>query len=48
MQTMNAGLRRIKAFATQAGVSVRTLHLYDRLGLPRNCSEDRTGRSSRR
>jgi DNA-binding transcriptional MerR regulator len=26
-------LRRIKAFADDAGVSVRTLHVYDRLGL---------------
>ncbi len=26
-------MRRIKAFASEAGVSVRTLHLYDRLGL---------------
>jgi MerR family transcriptional regulator, thiopeptide resistance regulator len=33
MQGQSAGLRRIKAFATDAGVSVRTLHLYDRLGL---------------
>jgi MerR family transcriptional regulator, thiopeptide resistance regulator len=32
METRN-GLRRIKAFADDAGVSVRTLHLYDRLGL---------------
>ena len=32
METRN-GLRRIKAFANDAGVSVRTLHLYDRLGL---------------
>lgn len=26
-------LRQVKAFASDAGVSVRTLHLYDRLGL---------------
>jgi DNA-binding transcriptional MerR regulator len=26
-------LRRVKAFASDAGVSVRTLHLYDQLGL---------------
>ena len=30
MQTQSGGLRRIKAFATEAGVSVRTLHLYAR------------------
>ena len=33
MQTQSGELRRSKAFATEAGVSVRTLHLYDRLGL---------------
>src|SRR5580700_1417259 len=33
MQTEIGRLRRVKAFATEAGVSVRTLHLYDRLGL---------------
>jgi MerR family transcriptional regulator, thiopeptide resistance regulator len=33
MQRQLGGLRRIKSFATEAGVSVRTLHLYDRLGL---------------
>ncbi|HEY2474972.1 MAG TPA: MerR family transcriptional regulator, partial [Candidatus Cybelea sp.] len=33
METQNGELLQIKAFATEAGVSVRTLHLYDRLGL---------------
>jgi MerR family transcriptional regulator, thiopeptide resistance regulator len=33
MQTQTASLRQIKAFADGAGVTVRTLHLYDRLGL---------------
>ncbi|HEX3369227.1 MAG TPA: MerR family transcriptional regulator [Candidatus Cybelea sp.] len=33
METRDGALRRIKAFADDAGVSVRTLHLYDRLGL---------------
>ncbi|HEY1882281.1 MAG TPA: MerR family transcriptional regulator [Candidatus Cybelea sp.] len=33
METRDGALRRIKAFANDAGVSVRTLHLYDRLGL---------------
>lgn len=33
MQTMVAGLLRIKEFAREAGVTVRTLHVYDRLGL---------------
>ncbi|HEY6487446.1 MAG TPA: MerR family transcriptional regulator [Candidatus Cybelea sp.] len=33
METRPGALRRIKAFANDAGVSVRTLHLYDRLGL---------------
>lgn len=35
MQTSTAKLRHIKAFAEGAGVSVRTLHLYNRLGLLR-------------
>ena len=43
MQTQSGGLRRIKAFATEAGVSVRTLHLYDRLGLLRPASVTETG-----
>jgi DNA-binding transcriptional MerR regulator len=33
MQTQTAHLRRIKLFADDAGVTVRTLHLYDRIGL---------------
>ena len=33
MQTQTAHLRRIKAFADDAGVTIRTLHLYDRIGL---------------
>jgi DNA-binding transcriptional MerR regulator len=33
MQTTLANLRQIKEFAREAGVTVRALHLYDRLGL---------------
>ncbi len=33
METASANLRHVKAFADDAGVTVRTLHLYDRLGL---------------
>jgi DNA-binding transcriptional MerR regulator len=33
MPTATAGLRQIKEFARDAGVTIRTLHLYDRLGL---------------
>jgi len=33
METATAKLRHVKAFANDAGVTVRTLHLYDRLGL---------------
>jgi DNA-binding transcriptional MerR regulator len=33
MPIQSSELRQVKAFAAQAGVSVRTLHLYDRLGL---------------
>ena len=33
METASAKLRHVKAFADDAGVTVRTLHLYDRLGL---------------
>ncbi|MFY9718830.1 MAG: MerR family transcriptional regulator [Candidatus Cybelea sp.] len=33
MQTRMSELRQVKGFAAEAGVSVRTLHLYDRLGL---------------
>ncbi len=33
MKTAIANLRRVKEFASEAGVTVRTLHLYDRLGL---------------
>ncbi len=43
MQTQSGGLRRIKAFATEAGVSVRTLHLYDRLGLLRPAAVSDSG-----
>jgi DNA-binding transcriptional MerR regulator len=43
MQTQSGGLRRIKAFATEAGVSVRTLHLYDRLGLLRPAAVSQSG-----
>ncbi|MGA2760107.1 MAG: MerR family transcriptional regulator [Candidatus Cybelea sp.] len=43
MQTQSGELRRIKAFATDAGVSVRTLHLYDRLGLLRPAAVSQSG-----
>ena len=43
MQTQSGGLRRIRAFATGAGVSVRTLHLYDRLGLLRPAAVSESG-----
>src|SRR5580692_4381889 len=43
MQMQNGQLRRIKAFATEAGVSVRTLHLYDRLGLLRPAAVSESG-----
>ncbi len=33
MNTTVAGLRRVKEFAREAGVTVRALHLYDRLDL---------------
>ena len=33
METANDNLRHVKAFAGDAGVTVRTLNLYDRLGL---------------
>ena len=33
MQTTTVGLAPVKEFARRAGVTVRTLHLYDRLGL---------------
>jgi DNA-binding transcriptional MerR regulator len=43
MQTQSGRLRRIKAFSTEAGVSVRTLHLYDRLGLLRPAAVSESG-----
>ena len=43
MQTQSRRLRRIKAFSTEAGVSVRTLHLYDRLGLLRPAAVSESG-----
>ena len=43
MQMQSGGLRRSKAFATEAGVSVRTLHLYDRLGLLRPAAVSPSG-----
>jgi DNA-binding transcriptional MerR regulator len=43
MQMQNGQLRRIKAFSTEAGVSVRTLHLYDRLGLLRPAAVSESG-----
>src|SRR5579863_2620993 len=43
METQSGELRRIKAFATEAGVSVRTLHLYDRLGLLRPAALSESG-----
>ncbi len=43
MQTTAAGLRRIKAFAQGAGVTVRTLHLYDRLDLLKPAATSESG-----
>jgi DNA-binding transcriptional MerR regulator len=43
MQTQSGRLRRIKAFAIEAGVSVRTLHLYDRIGLLRAAAVSESG-----
>jgi DNA-binding transcriptional MerR regulator len=43
MHMQSGGLRRSKAFATEAGVSVRTLHLYDRLGLLRPAAVSPSG-----
>src|SRR5579863_5511178 len=43
METHSGELRRIKAFATEAGVSVRTLHLYDRIGLLRPAAVTESG-----
>jgi MerR family transcriptional regulator, thiopeptide resistance regulator len=43
MQTATGNLRRIKAFARDAGVSVRTLRLYDRLGLLRPATLTESG-----
>lgn len=43
MPLQNASLRRVKAFAAAAGVSVRTLHLYDRLGLLRPAAIEASG-----
>jgi DNA-binding transcriptional MerR regulator len=42
LQTLN-GLRQIKAFAREAGVTVRTLHLYDRLGLLKPAATSEAG-----
>lgn len=33
METATGNLRHIKEFAREAGVTIRTLHLYDRLDL---------------
>ena len=35
MPSQRGELRQVAAFAREAGVSVRTLHLYDRMGLLR-------------
>ncbi len=43
MQPIAAKLRRIKEFASDAGVTVRTLHLYDRLGLLRPATLSESG-----
>lgn len=37
------GLRQIKAFAREAGVTVRTLHLYDRVGLLKPAATSEAG-----
>lgn len=37
------GLRQIKAFAREAGVTVRTLHLYDRVGLLKPAATSEVG-----
>jgi DNA-binding transcriptional MerR regulator len=43
METASEKLRQIKAFADDAGVTVRTLHLYDRLGLLKPASLTESG-----
>ena len=43
MQPDSAKLRQVKAFANHTGVSVRTLHLYDRLGLLRPAAVSESG-----
>ena len=43
MKLDSAKLRQVKAFANDAGVSVRTLHLYDRLGLLRPAAVSESG-----
>jgi DNA-binding transcriptional MerR regulator len=43
MHKQSGELRRSKAFATESGVSVRTLHLYDRLGLLRPAAVSSSG-----
>jgi DNA-binding transcriptional MerR regulator len=43
MQTERAKLQRVKAFAFDAGVTVRTLHLYDRLGLLKPAAVSESG-----
>ncbi|HZY97477.1 MAG TPA: MerR family transcriptional regulator [Candidatus Cybelea sp.] len=43
MQTERAKLQRVKAFASDAGVTVRTLHLYDRLGLLKPAAVSESG-----
>lgn len=43
MPSQTTGLRQVKAFAADAGVSVRTLHVYDRLGLLKPATVSESG-----
>jgi DNA-binding transcriptional MerR regulator len=43
MLQTEAGLRQIKAFARETGVTVRTLHLYDRVGLLKPAATSEAG-----
>ncbi len=43
MQAPPTNLRRAKQFAQEAGVTVRTLHVYDRLGLLRPAARSASG-----
>ncbi len=43
MQSQGTELRRVKVFAAEAGVSVRTLHVYDRLDLLKPAAVSESG-----